>query len=78
MPLALSQVRVDSLLGASCPECEVRVEQGESPGFELTCYRETLSHRNKRSARATCHPLVCQILRVGIPPHLTIIDFIGL
>ena len=39
MPLALSQVRVDSLLGASCSECEVRVDQGESPGCELTCYR---------------------------------------
>ena len=26
MPLALSWVRVDSLLGASCPECEVRVD----------------------------------------------------
>ena len=38
MPLALSQVRVDSLLGASCPECEVRVDQGEPPGCELTCY----------------------------------------
>ena len=38
MPLALSQVRVDSLLGASCPGCEVRVDQGESPGCELTCY----------------------------------------
>ena len=31
MPLALSQVRIDSLLGVSCPECEVRVDQGESP-----------------------------------------------
>ena len=39
MSLALSQVRVDSLLGASCPGCEVRVDQGESPGCELTCYR---------------------------------------
>ena len=39
MPLALSQVRVDSLLGVSCPECEVRVDQGESPGCRLTCYR---------------------------------------
>ena len=39
MPLALSQVRVDSLLGVSCPECEVRVDQGESPGCGLTCYR---------------------------------------
>ena len=38
MSLALSQVRVDSLLGASCPGCEVRVDQGESPGCELTCY----------------------------------------
>ena len=36
MPLALSQVRVDSLLGASCPGCEVRVDQGESPGCELS------------------------------------------
>ena len=36
--IAFSQVRVDSLLGASCPECEVRVDQGESPGCELTCY----------------------------------------
>ena len=35
MPLALSQVRVDSLLGESCPECEVRVDQGESPGLGL-------------------------------------------
>ena len=39
MSLALSQVRVDSLLGASCPGCEVRVDQGESPGCELTCYQ---------------------------------------
>ena len=38
MPLALSQVRVDSLLGASCPECEVRVGQGKLPGCGLTCY----------------------------------------
>ena len=39
--LALSQVRVDSLLGASCPGsgCKVRVDQGESPGCELTCYQ---------------------------------------
>ena len=42
MPLALSQVRVDSLLGASCPGCEVRVDQGESPGCELTCYQTGL------------------------------------
>ena len=38
MSLALSRVRVDSLVGASCPGCEVRVDQGESPGCELTCY----------------------------------------
>ena len=44
MSLALSQVRVDSLLGASCPGCEVRVDQGESPGCELTCYRLGSSH----------------------------------
>ena len=36
MPLALSQVRVDSLLGVSCPECQVRVDQGKSPGCGLT------------------------------------------
>ena len=29
--IAFRQVRVDSLLGASCPECQVRVDQGESP-----------------------------------------------
>ena len=38
MPLALSQVQVDSLLGASCTECEVWVDQGESPGCGLICY----------------------------------------
>ena len=42
MSLALSQVRVDSLLGASCPGCEVRVDQGESPGCELTCYHDII------------------------------------
>ena len=35
MPLELSQVRVDSLLGASCPECEVQVDQPQHRASRL-------------------------------------------